>query len=87
LPKGENITNGYVQFLPNGKIFQTAVNISHGHKLCQQLHSKALQNAPNWNFWYENVPHLATLLNWPLENRDPKGQRALKEALPALQSG
>jgi hypothetical protein len=44
-------------------------SIPIGRKISQRIvkyanifHSKALQNVPNWDFWYENIPHLATLV-------------------------
>jgi hypothetical protein len=34
----------------------------NGHKIYRIFHSKALQNfCPNWDFWFENICHLAAL--------------------------
>jgi hypothetical protein len=39
-----------VKIIPNNK------NIPNGHKNDSIFHSKALQNYPNWDFWFENKP-------------------------------
>jgi hypothetical protein len=54
-----------------GEIYQIAAKLPNGHKAYQitvayykwpqntytnLFHSKALQNLPNWDFWFENKP-------------------------------
>jgi hypothetical protein len=43
------------------------------------FHSKALQNLPNWDFWFENIYHLANLGRAPFLVYRPNRKMALKK--------